>query len=302
VKRGEPLYLCGPTAIGKSAVVVELAKRLGGEIMSVDSMQVYRGMDIGTAKPSSEDRKGVPHFLIDVADLNETFDAARFVRMATEAQAKIEDRGTVPIFCGGTGLYFNALLQGLGEAPASDPELRVQLEKSPLSILLEELKEKDPKAFNEIDRNNPRRIIRAVEVIRLTGKPFSEQRAGWKEINARIVGLEMDREELNTRIDRRVDEMFRRGLVEETRGLLERGLRENRTASQALGYKQVIEHLEGALSLKDTVEIVKLRTRQFAKRQFTWFKRQLPVQWLKIEANEMSPAIAEKLIDIHKLI
>lgn len=293
MKRREPLYICGPTAVGKSAVAIEIAKRLGGEIISVDSMQVYRGMNIGTAKPSEAERGEVPHHLIDVAEVTENFDAAKFVQLAKEVEARIE----FPIYCGGTGLYFNALLHGLGEAPASDPDVRRELENMDLGQLLEELRAKDPKCFEQIDRSNPRRVVRALEVIRITGKPFSEQRAEWKETKARIVGLQMEREALHRRIDRRVDEMFERGLVDETRGLLKRGLRENRTASQALGYKQVIEHLDGAPGLEETIELVKLRTRQFAKRQLTWFKRQLPVRWLNA-----SESVVDELIDIHKLV
>jgi tRNA dimethylallyltransferase len=144
--------------------------------------------------------------------------------------------------------------------------------------------------------------VRALEAIRITGKPFSEQRAEWKEISQLIIGLEMDREALHERIDRRVDEMFQRGLVEETRDLLKRGLRENRTASQALGYKQVIEHLDGGRGLDETIELVKLRTRQFAKRQLTWFKRQLPVKWMNIDPRENPEQIAQRLIDVHKLV
>jgi tRNA dimethylallyltransferase len=298
VKRREPLYLCGPTAVGKSAVAIELAKRLGGEIISVDSMQVYRGMDIGTAKPTQEERREVPHHLIDVADLTENFDAAKFVKLARDAEQRLD----FPIYCGGTGLYFNALLHGLGEAPASDCKVRVELESTPLAKLLSELEAKDPKCFAEIDRQNPRRVIRALEVIRITGKPFSKQRAEWKEISELIIGLEMDRAALHNRIDRRVDEMFQTGLVEETRALVNRGLRENRTAMQALGYKQVVEHLDGGPNLKETFELVKLRTRQFAKRQLTWFKRQLPVRWIKVEPGENAAHLAERLIDIHKLV
>jgi tRNA dimethylallyltransferase len=297
VKRA-PLYLCGPTAVGKSAVAIELANRLGGEIISVDSMQVYRGMDIGTAKPTPEERRDVPHHLIDVADLAENFDAAKFVQLAKAAEEQIE----FPIYCGGTGLYFNALLHGLGEAPASDPEVRAELEKTPLPELLEELLARDPKCFAAIDRSNGRRVVRALEVIRMTGKRFSEQRAEWKEISQLIVGLEMDRAALHDRIGRRVDQMFHRGLVEETRALVSRGLRENRTAMQALGYKQVVEYLDGGPSLKETIELVKLRTRQFAKRQLTWFRRQLPVKWLKIEPGQTAEVIAQQLIDIHKLV
>ena len=298
MKRGEPFYICGPTAVGKSAVAIELAKRIGGEIISVDSMQVYCGMDIGTAKPTAEERRKVTHHLIDVAEVTENFDAAKFVMLAKAAEEKIR----FPIYCGGTGLYFNALLHGLGEAPASDPEVRRELEGMELGQLLEELKNRDLKCFETIDRSNPRRVVRALEVIRITRKPFSEQRAEWKEIKARIVGLEMERRALHERIERRVDEMFARGLVEETRGLLGRGLRENRTASQALGYKQVIEHLDGVRDLNATMELVKLKTRQFAKRQLTWFRGQLPVEWIQIYPTDKAGEVAARLIDIYKLV
>lgn len=289
-----PIHLCGPTAIGKSAVAIELARRLKREIVSVDSMQVYRGMDIGTAKPSAAERAEIRHHLIDVASLNEHFDAACFVRLAQRAPRDA-------IFCGGTGLYFNALLQGLGEAPASDPAVRAQLESTPLPELLRELESRDPRLFESIDRQNPRRVVRALEVIRLTGKPFSEQRAQWAVPDGLIIGLETARETLHGRINARVDRMFADGLVEETKGLLNQGLRDNRTALQALGYNQVVEHLDGKPGLAETIDLVKVRTRQFAKRQITWFKRQLPVQWLDVTDFSSPAAIADRLIDTHKL-
>jgi tRNA dimethylallyltransferase len=284
VKRRAPVYICGPTASGKSALALELARRLGGEIISVDSMQVYSGMDIGTAKPTAAERALIPHHLIDVADLSEHFDAAAFIRHANAALGQIE----TPIFCGGTGLYYNALLHGLGDAPVSDPALRLELEAAELPKLLEELRANDPVTYETIDRQNPRRVIRAVEVIRLTGKPFSAQRADWKtaaasEPPANFIGLELNRDHLHARINQRVDAMIARGLVEETRALLSRGLRENRTACQALGYRQTIDHLDGKISLPETIDLIKLRTRQFAKRQLTWFRRQLPCQWLAMD-------------------
>jgi len=269
---------------------MDLAARINGEIISVDSMQVYRGMDIGTAKPSLEERNQIGHHLIDVADLSENFDAARFVKLAKEAEAEILRRGKRPIYCGGTGLYFNALLQGLGDAPPSDAKIRAELENIPLPRLLEDLKETDPVTWEKIDRKNPRRVIRALEVIRVTGRPFSEQRSTWREIETPLIGLECERDDLHQRINSRVDEMFGAGLVEETCALLKQGLRENQTASQALGYKQVIEHLDGGASLAETIELVKLRTRQFAKRQMTWFKRQLPCKWFNagsIDVNKL---------------
>ena len=296
----DPIFIAGPTAAGKSEVALLLAEKLGGEIISVDSMQVYRGLDIGTAKPSSEERGRVPHHLIDVANLTESFDAAQFVELARKAVAEIQSRQRVPIFCGGTGLYFKAFLEGLGEAPPADSGLRAELEQTPLDELLRELAERDPVAYEKIDRKNPRRVIRAVAVIRLTGKPFSEQRADWRAPRpapdgARCFGLSRAPEDLRARIEVRVDEMFRRGLIAETEQLLKGGLAENRIAMQALGYRQVVEYLRGERSMAGTVELVKSRTRQFAKRQMTWFRRQMNMEWIEISASERGDAIAARL-------
>ncbi|MDB6021002.1 MAG: tRNA dimethylallyltransferase [Pedosphaera sp.] len=295
-----PLLLAGATATGKSEVALLLAEKLGGEIISVDSMQVYRGLDIGTAKPDAAERQRVPHHLIDVAELTETFDAAKFVRLARVAVAEIHARGHRPILCGGTGLYFKAFLEGLGEAPPADAALRAALEATSLPELLDELARRDPITFEKIDRQNPRRIIRALEVIRLTGKPFSTQRATWSSstpstINPQpstIWGLTREPADLHSRINDRVDHMFRRGLVAEVQNLLPRGLAENRTAMQAIGYRQVVEHLRSERSLPETIELVKIRTRQFAKRQMTWFKRQLPMHWLACAPHESLESMA----------
>ena len=173
------ILLAGPTAVGKSEIALALAEKLNGEIISVDSMQVYRGLDLGTAKPSAAERHRVPHHLIDVVDLTEPFDAAQFVRLAQAAMGEIQARNHVPILCGGTGLYFKALLEGLGDAPPSDAKVRAELEATPLLDLLRELEQSDPVTSAKIDRQNPRRVIRALEVIRVTGRPFSAQRAAW---------------------------------------------------------------------------------------------------------------------------
>src|SRR6266513_1973397 len=175
------VIIAGPTAVGKSSAALSLAERIGGEILPVDSLQVYRGLDIGTAKPSAQERKRVPHHLIDVVELSEPFDAAQFSRLAHTAVADIQQRGRVPILCGGTGLYFKAFLEGLGGAPPAEPALRAELEATPLLELLDELERRDPDTFSRIDRANPRRVIRALEVVRLTGRPFSGQRAMWTE-------------------------------------------------------------------------------------------------------------------------
>ncbi len=298
-----PLLLAGPTAIGKSEVALLLAECLQGEIVSVDSMQVYRGLDIGTAKPTEAERSRVPHHLLDIVELTESFDATKFVTLAHDAVRQIQARGRLPILCGGTGLYFKAFLEGLGEAPPADPALRLELEATPLPELLRELAERDPMTFDTIDRQNPRRVIRAVEVIRLTGKPFSRQRAAWAagaqipntSDGPRFLALARPAADLRTRIDARVDQMFARGLVGETQQLLQRGLADNPTAMQAIGYRQVVDYLHGERSLPETVSLVKQRTRQFAKRQLTWFKHQLPVTWVPWPAHETAADMAARL-------
>lgn len=300
-KNTKSIFLAGPTASGKSAVALQLAEQLGGEIISVDSMQVYRGLDLGTAKPNAEERVRAPHHLIDITELTESFNVADFVRLAHVAEEQIRARGNVPIFSGGTGLYFRAYFEGLGEAPPSDPQLRATLEAAPLDQLLRELEQSDTVTFAKIDRQNPRRVIRALEVIRLTGKPFSEQRATWDASNApTLLCLQRDPVDLRIRIETRVDEMFRHGLVDETRQLLTRGLDQNRTAMQALGYRQVTEHLRGERSLAETIALVKTKTWQFARRQRTWFRQQMNTRWLEISVSETGEQIAARALAASK--
>jgi tRNA dimethylallyltransferase len=303
-----PVFIAGPTAVSKSEIALRLAEQLGGEIISADSMQVYRGLDIGTAKPSPAERARVPHHLVDICDLTESFDAAQFARLAHRTASEIQSRGHVPILCGGTGLYFRAFLEGLGEAPSADAKLRAELEATPLEKLLDELRERDPAACEKIDKKNPRRVIRAVEVIRLTGKPFSAQQSRWGEATGEPgVGSSRcdDRtapravptktnffcfvrqpDDLHTRINTRVDAMFQRGLVDEARELLKHGLEQNKTAMQAIGYRQVVEHLRGERPLAENVELVKIRTRQFAKRQLTWFRAQKNLEWIELKPDD----------------
>ncbi len=296
-----PVVLAGPTAVGKSEISLRLAERLGGEIVSFDSMQVYRGLDLGTAKPSAADQTLVPHHLVDVADLAEGFDAAKFARLAHAAVREISTRGRLPIFCGGTGLYLRAYLEGLGESPPANAALRAELEAMPREELLRELASRDPVTFERIDRQNPRRVIRALEVIRLTGRPFSEQRAGWSADpgtqpgTGPSFGFSRSPADLRARINARVETMFQRGLVAETRALLERGLAENRTARQAIGYRQVIEHLQGVRSLAETLELVKVRTWQYARRQMTWFRRQARLTWIELRPDDTAAAVVERL-------
>ena len=296
-----PILLAGPTAVGKSAIALLLAERLGGEIVSVDSMQVYRGLDIGTAKPSPADRARVPHHLIDVMEVAESFDVVMFVQLAHRAVADIQSRGRVPILCGGTGLYFKAFMGGVGDAPPGEAALRALLDATPLPELLRELAQRDPVTYERIERQNFRRVRRAIEVIRLTGRPFSAQRADWAHASrftfhaSRCIGLSRSLADLHQRISARVDAMFCQGWVTETQQLLERGLAQNKTAMQALGYRQIVEHLRGERSLAETVELVKLRTRQFAKRQMTWFRHQLQLTWINLDPQSSAEAVAESI-------
>lgn len=293
-------FLAGPTASGKSAVALELAEQLNGEIITADSMQVYRGLDIGTAKPTAAEQARVPHHLLDVCHCRAPFDAAQFLHLATAAATDILARGRVPLFCGGTGLYLQAFIAGLGEAPPSDAALRAELEALPLETLLTELAARDPACFAVIDRQNPRRVVRAVEVIRLTGRPFSAQRAAWpaKPDGRRLVRyvcLHRASGDLQQRIGERVELMFAHGLVAETERLLPVGLTDNRTALQAIGYRQVVEYLRGERNLTDTVELVKIRTRQFAKRQMTWFRSHSRATWLFVPPEESPTFTAQRV-------
>jgi tRNA dimethylallyltransferase len=290
-----PVLLAGPTAVGKSEIALRLAEQIGGDIVSADSMQVYRGLDLGTAKPSPADRARVPHHLIDICDLTEPFDAAQFARLAHRAVTEIQSRDRVPVLCGGTGLYFKAFLEGLGQAPPADAKLRAELEATPLEKLLDELRGRDPAAYEKIDKQNPRRVIRAMEVIRLTGKPFSQQRADWNtphvsRFTPHFYCFTRSPADLHARINARVDAMFARGLVDETRELLKCGLAQNKTAMQAIGYRQVVDYLRGEprklSGLPETIELVKIRTRQFAKRQLTWFRRQLDPEWIELKPDD----------------
>jgi tRNA dimethylallyltransferase len=299
------IAIVGPTASGKSSVAVALAERVGGEIISVDSMQVYRGLDIGTAKPAPADRERVRHHLIDVAALTRPFDAAQFVQLAERAFLQIRERGRIPILCGGTGLYLQAFLGGLGTAPAPDPGLRTELEAAPIAELLAELERADPATFNRIDRLNPRRVIRALEVIRLSGRPFFEQQARWTREerpcviqSVSVIGLMRDRADLRGRIDARVDRMFQEGLVCETQEALRLGLQDNRAAQQAIGYRQVLEYLRGEHELAETIRLVKHRSWQFARRQMTWFRKHSDVTWICLQPEEPLPRVIEQLLKV----
>ncbi|MBU0573463.1 MAG: tRNA (adenosine(37)-N6)-dimethylallyltransferase MiaA [Candidatus Margulisbacteria bacterium] len=278
--------ILGQTAVGKTKYAIELAKKVSGEILSADSMQVYRGMDIGTAKSTKEERQDIPHHLIDIRDPDEEWTVSDFVKETEKLVPQIIARGKAPIIAGGTGLYLWALLEGFSfPIVPADPELRKRLGADPLEKLFAQLKEVDPQAAAKIHPNDKKRIVRGLEVYELTGKPISSfaiegkvtsPRLKW---NCKIIGLTLPREELYRRIEERVDRMLDKGLVNEVKGLLAKGYSRELSSMQALGYKETIDHLEGKYSYEEYVKYFKQKSRNFARRQMTWFKRFKDVAW-----------------------
>jgi tRNA dimethylallyltransferase len=290
------IFVIGPTAVGKSALAIELAKRLDGEIISADSMQVYKDMDIGTAKPSKEELKEVPHHLIDIVEPDKPWSVTEFIERTKELIADIISRKKLPIVCGGTGMYLNALLEGYSFPEIKkDDILRKKLEGEAKTYgsehLYEQLKKIDPEAAKTIHFNDTKRIVRALEVYELTGKPMSQQRTRDQEsleFEPVVIGLDMDRDDLYKRIEARVDDMLAKGLVDEVRGLIKNGYDRDLTSMQAIGYKEVAEHLNGKYSYNEMVSILKQNTRNFARRQMTWFKRFKNVKWY--DAKTLDPS------------
>ena len=277
------ITVVGATATGKSDLALDLAEHLGGEIINTDSMQFYRGMDIGTAKLPVEERRGTPHHLIDILDVTAEANVQDFQARARTAIADIRNRGHRPILVGGSGLYVRAAVDHM-EFPGTDPDLRARLEAEAAAdrwSLHQRLRELDPTAAEKITVNDQRRIARALEVIELTGRAFSAQLPDYQEIEPTIhLGLSMDRPILHERIAARVELMWDHGWVDEVRSLLEVGLAEGRTASRAIGYAQIRRHLDGELSAAEAKEETIVRTRQFARRQDTWFRRDPRIHWI----------------------
>ena len=296
MKKTEILAIVGPTASGKSALALELAKRLGGEIVCCDSMQIYRGMDIGTAKPTKKERALVPHHLFDIAEPEEDFSAMDYAALAEKAILEISARGRLPVLCGGTGLYLDALLRPEAETPGADPAYRAELqslaEREGNEALHRRLSLLDPESAEATHPNNVRRVIRALEIYHQTGVPKSEwdRRSREQEMrfSATVLGLSYEnRTLLYERIDRRVEAMLEDGLVEEARALMARGVFErSRTAAGAIGYKELLPYLRGECSLEAAVEELKTATRRYAKRQMTWFSAKPYVQWVRADDGE----------------
>lgn len=298
------VVIVGPTAVGKTDIAIEVAKRVGGEIVSADSMLVYRGMDIGTAKPTLEEMQGIPHYMIDVVDPDEEFSVAMYQKAAREWIDNITGRGKLPLLVGGTGLYVRAVIDPYDFTPApGDEKLREQLKKEALTLgaaaMHEKLAQVDPTTAARLHPNDVRRVIRALEVYYQTGKPFSQYQslktAGNPVYRLLMFGLTMDRQLLYQRIEQRIDLMLARGLVEEVKGLLERYERLG-TALQGLGYKEIAAYLAGECSLQEAVDVLKRNTRRFAKRQLTWFRADDRIRWLDLEKFPNKEAVAAEIV------
>jgi len=298
------ILLLGTTAGGKSAVAMELAPRLNAEILSIDSMQVYRRMDIGTAKPTPDELAAVPHHLINVAEPSEAFSVARFVEMADQAIADIQARGRRVLALAGTPLYLMGLMYGMFEGPSADEVFRGRLREEAgrhgTPALHAWLARVDPAAAERIHPNDYKRIERALEVCHLTGRPLSEQQRQWSAACFRhaavVVGLRREKEDNSRRINARVKAMMEAGLLAEVRSLLADGAGLGEQARQALGYAQLLAHLRGEVSLEQAVEEIKIQTRRLAKHQRTWFRKFRTAKWLDVAAEEPTATIAARLL------
>lgn len=287
------VVIVGPTASGKTALSIELAKKLNGEIISADSMQIYKEMNIGSAKPTKEEMQGIYHHMIDVVEPTENFNVAKYKEMAEECIEKILAKGKLPIIVGGTGLYVSTLTNGIEFSEIeSDEEYRKKLEnismqENGIDILFEQLKKIDSEAARVIEKNNVRRVIRALEIYKVTGKTKTQiDKESIKELkyDYKIFGMLWERKELYDRINRRVDIMIDMGLVEEVERIYRKGI--SSTAIQGLGYKEIIEYLEKRSTLEEAIEKIKQETRRYAKRQMTWFKREKKIVWLDAKNKE----------------
>ncbi|WJQ12804.1 tRNA (adenosine(37)-N6)-dimethylallyltransferase MiaA [Geobacillus stearothermophilus] len=294
--------IVGPTAVGKTRLGIALAKKLGGEIISGDSMQIYKGMDIGTAKVKPDEMDGIPHHLLDIKEPCEPFSVVEFQRLCRALIADISARGRLPIIVGGTGLYIQAAIYDyqFSDAPSDEAyrrALRQLAAEQGVEALHRQLEAVDPESAARIHPRNVRRVIRALEVYHSTGKPFSEwQRGQQKQLlyEAAIIGLTAERSVLYRRINERVDQMIAEGLVDEARALYDRGFRDCQ-AVQAIGYKELYDYFDGRVSLEEAVEQLKQNSRRYAKRQLTWFRNQMPVEWFDMTDAKMFTARVEEI-------
>ncbi len=301
--------LIGPTAIGKTALSVELAKRINGEIISADSMQIYKYMNIGSAKITKEEMENIPHHLIDIIFPNEDFTVADFKNNAVKLIKDINSRGKLPIVAGGTGLYINSLVYNLNFTQvAPNEEIRVKLEslgdKHGNEYLHQELEKIDIESAEKISVNDRKRIIRAIEIFEITGKPISEHNKNFRvpveDYNLVMIGLNMDRKELYNRINLRVDIMIEEGLVEEVNNLLKMGYNKELVSMQGIAYKEIIMYLECNISLEKSIKLIKQGSRNYAKRQLTWFRRDNRIKWVNVDKFSNLDDLSQYIIDYSK--
>ncbi len=298
------VVICGPTGIGKTSVSLVLARAFNGAVISADSMQVYRYMNIGTAKPSPHERAEVDHFMMDLVDPNEPFDAAMYAAAARKSIDQIQARKMIPFVVGGTGLYIKALLHGLCGASPSDPVIRQKLKDEANRLggrpMHDRLKSCDPEAASRIHPNDTYRVIRALEIHQITGVPLSEyhKRHGFREqpFNVLKIGLNMDRAALYDRINVRVDQMIEKGLQNEVKGLLQRGYSESLKPMQAIGYRHMTGYLSGRMPWNEAVETLKRDTRRYAKRQISWFKKDSELVWKPCDDVEGIKSLVQKFL------
>ena len=298
------IVVVGPTASGKTRLSVDLAKHFGGEVISADSMQIYRYMDIGTAKVTEEEKQGISHHMIDILDPGEKFSVAEYVDMSSKLVYTVHERGKVPVIAGGTGLYVDSLITGTAFEPLeSDQTLRDELQKEADTLgneaLFQRLQKVDPEIAKTLHPNNVGRVIRALEVYLLTGITMSEHQRRSRlqpaPYDSCIIGLSYDdRQKLYDRIDLRVELMVKEGLIEEVKSLAEKGF--GQTAAQAIGYKEILEYLHGEVSLEEAVETVKRQSRRYAKRQLTWFRRNQNIHWIYPDLEQDYDAVLKKAI------
>ena len=281
------IVICGPTAIGKTTTAIKVAQAVGGEIISADSVQIYRYMDIGTAKPTADEMNTIPHYMVDIVNPDEPFDAALFARKASEVISDMRNRGVVPVVAGGTGFYIKALLHGLFETDPVDKAIRLRLKNDMaqhgLAYLFQRLSVVDPETAKSVHPNDTYRILRALEIFEDKGIPISRARSdhGFSSQPYTVlrIGLHMDREVLYERINQRVEIMIHQGLVEEVKNLLEKGYTRDFKSMQTIGYRHIAEFLDKEISWEEAVRTLKRDTRRYAKRQFTWFGKDPDIQW-----------------------
>lgn len=297
--------VCGPTGIGKTTTAITIAEAEHGQIIGADSMQIYRHMDIGTAKPTAAEQARVIHHLVDVVDPDEAFDAARFSKMAGGVITDLAGRGILPVVAGGTGLYIKALTRGLFETDAGNPEVRASLkaaaEKKGITVLFGELEKVDPQTAARIHPNDTYRVLRALEVFKITGRPLSQLQAEHAFADEKYrclkIGLTMDREKLYDRINRRVDAMIAQGLEAEVRHLLDSGYAPELKAMQSLGYRHMAAYISGQIDWDVMLEMLKRDTRRYAKRQFTWFRADKAMHWFQPGNTEEILALVRRFLE-----